>query len=75
VQANVWIGGEDTDEYWAEGVTCTIDVEATDADEVRLGVRLHGEATDVVTLYVSRSTADELARYIAAASVIPVWVP
>jgi hypothetical protein len=72
VKAKVWLGSEDSDEYWAEGADATIEVEPTDADEVRIGVVLPDEETDTASIYVSRATADKLARYLAAASVAEV---
>ena len=72
IHADVWLSSEDSDEYWAEGVKASVEVEATDTDEVRIGVKLGGESTDVATLYVSRDSADTLARFLAAASVADV---
>ena len=72
IQADVWLSSEDTDEYWAEGVKASVEVETTDADEVRIGVTLAGDGTDAATLYVSRDSADKLARFLAAASVADV---
>ena len=69
VNASAFLGDEDQDGYWAEGVKCAVEVELTDTDEVRIGVVLPDEESDVVTLYVSRLTADKIARFLAAASV------
>lgn len=69
---DVWIGQEDSAEYWAEGVKATLEVEVTDADEIRVGVKLTDEASDTVTVYVSRQSADRLSRFLAAASVADV---
>jgi hypothetical protein len=74
VQASAWISGEDQDNYWAEGVRCEIEVEPTDVDEIRIGVKLSGDDSDTATVYVSRKTADSLARMLAAASVIDARV-
>jgi hypothetical protein len=61
--------------FWIEGVESWVEVEVTDADEIRIGVLLPGESVDVVTLHVSRADADKLARLLAAASVTDVVVP
>lgn len=74
VQADVWLSNEDSDEYWAEGVKAKVEVEVTDADEIRVGVQFAGETTDAATIYLSRASADKLARFLAAASVAEVKV-
>lgn len=75
VIASAWLSSEDSDEYWAEGAKCTVECEATDADEVRLGVVLRDEESDAVTIYLSRREADNLSRFLAAASVAEVTIP
>jgi hypothetical protein len=75
IQGDAWLSSEDSDEYWAQGIKCFVQVEATDSDEIRLGVRLNDEGTDVATVYISRAEADRLARFVAAAVVTPVRMP
>lgn len=75
VSAAAWLSAEDSDEYWAEGAKCQVEVEVTDADEVRIGIQLDNEDSDAATVYVSRATADKLARFLAAASVAEMVVP
>lgn len=67
VQATAWITDTDGNE-WADGQECSIEVEVTDVDEVRLGVVLKGDGIDNATLFLSRSETDRLARFLAAAS-------
>lgn len=75
VPASAWLSNEDSDEYWCEGAKCTVEVEATDADEIRLGIVLGSEESDAATIYLSREVADHLARHLAAASITPVRLP
>lgn len=75
VQADVWLSNEDSDEYWCEGAKATIEVEPTDADEIRVGIVLAPGESDAATIFLSRKEADRLARYLAAASVTEVRVP
>ena len=74
-RGDAWLSNEDSDEYWAEGVKATIEVEVTDADEIRLGVVLENEESDAATIYLSRAEADRVSRFLAAASVTPAKVP
>lgn len=67
VPAKAWITDADGNE-WADGRECSIEVEVTDVDEVRLGVALKGDGIDNATVFLSRSEADKLARFLAAAS-------
>lgn len=75
VKADVWLSNEDSDDYWAEGIKASVEIETTDADEVRVGVKLGGESFDAATLYLSRKEADRLSRYLSAASVADVTLP
>lgn len=75
-QGTAWINtGNDSDDYWAEGIKCDVVVEATDSDEIRLGVMLTGETHEDAGVYLSRKEADRLSRFLAAASVAEVEIP
>lgn len=74
VNGSAWVSSEDSDEYWAEGVKCIVEVETTDADEVRVGILLVGEDTETAGVYLSRSSASDLAKFLAAAAVDEVRI-
>jgi hypothetical protein len=75
VQGSAWISNEDSDEYWAEGISCRVEVEVTDVDEIRLGVVLVSVDQEAAGIYLSRKNADVLSRFLSAASVTAVNVP
>lgn len=68
VLAKAWLMDENRTDYWVEGEPSELEVERTDDDEIRLGIRLRGAVeTDDGTLYLSRSEAIRLVLALAAA--------
>lgn len=47
----------DGDGYWAEDVSCRVQFERTDGDEIRIGVMLPGEDQEAAGVYLRRSEA------------------
>lgn len=69
VQGTAWITDPETGEPSIEGEACTAEAERTDSNEVRLGIRIGGSATngDDVTLYVTVAEASGLAHMLGVA--------
>jgi hypothetical protein len=61
VKGTAWIS-DNGDEYWAENEACTVEVQRTDENELRLGVQLHESESDDVTVYLTLGEASRLAH-------------
>lgn len=70
-----YIGEEESDEYWAEHVTCTAEVERTDENEIRLGIALNPGESDSATLYLTLAEASRLSHMLGLAVLTPVNIP
>lgn len=69
-----YVGDAEGDEYWAEHVTCTAEVERTDENEIRLGIALNPGESDSATLYLTLAEATRLAQMIKLAVLTPEQV-
>jgi len=72
VQGVAYIGDEQGDEYWAEHVHCTAEVERTDENEIRLGIALNPGESDSATLYLTLAEASRLSHMLGLAVLTPV---
>jgi len=73
VLASAWIAAAfDAVDYWAEGELAHVQVEATGADEVRLGIHLDQNMSENAGIYLSRDAAARLSVLLAAASIAEV---
>ena len=72
VQGIAYIGDEEGDEYWAEHVLCTAQVERTDENEIRVGIALNPGESDSATLYLTLAEASRLSHMLGLAVLTPV---
>lgn len=70
VNGTVWITSDtDYENYWCEGAFCKVEIERTDQDKIRIGIRLSPDGSDDVTLSLSVSEAQRMMTFLGAASV------
>ena len=68
VAGKAWLTDETQENYWAEGYPAEIEVERTEDDEIRVGVRLgNAISSDDATIYLSRSEAIRFVLAVAQA--------
>lgn len=61
VKGTAWVADEG-DSYWAEGEACDLEVQRTDDNEIRLGIRLGDSESDDATVYLTVAEASRLAH-------------
>jgi len=66
VRGTAWIGSNNEDDYWAEGEACSLEVQRTDENEIRIGVQLHESDSDDATVYLTDGEAARLAHMLGA---------
>lgn len=67
VTGTAWITDEGRDTYWLENGAVVAEVQRTDSNEVRIGIKGFDAESDDVTLYMTVAEASRLAHMLGIA--------